>query len=75
MYAIRDIVIRTQQITHLDISKNRIGDKGAKIISEILGDNRCLVHLNVSSIQVGYKGANYLFQKLVACHLKYLIFF
>ena len=51
-------------INCIDLSKNRLGDEGAKALSKDLSKSRTLVHLDISSNEIKKEGATALFESL-----------
>lgn len=65
------ILYSTDRIARLNLSKNKIGDKGLALICDSISSSTSLVCLNITSNSITPKGGDYLFSMLI--HQKSLI--
>ncbi|CDW86885.1 UNKNOWN [Stylonychia lemnae] len=59
------IIAVNQNIVHLDLKKNLLGDEGCKILIKAVSKSKSLVHLDLSSNQITHKGAKKIFTHLI----------
>jgi len=46
--AVADILRCRTDISHLVLSRNQIGDEGAKLLAEVLANDKSIIHLDLS---------------------------
>lgn len=56
MYGLTRTLDDILTLTHLDLSKNKIGDEGAAMIGDLLAKNRTLIFLNISENRITEQG-------------------
>ena len=61
---IANIIAENDHFINLNVSKNSIGDVGARCIAAALRQNTTIVHINLSNNSIGYEGAGELFEML-----------
>ena len=61
---IANIIAENYHFINLNISKNSIGDVGARCIAAALRQNTTVVHINLSNNGIGHEGAAELFEML-----------
>ncbi|CAF3886779.1 unnamed protein product [Rotaria magnacalcarata] len=76
MYSLARTLDDKLTLTHLDLSKNKIGDDGAAMIGDILAKNNTLIYLNISENRITDQGvqaiANSLEMNFTLIHLEML---
>ena len=68
LYSIRIItllLLDTNRISRLDLTRNNIGNMGVEILVNSLKDSKSLVSLNLSSNSISYKGGQNIFGSLI----------
>ena len=59
-----DILLITNRISRLNLTKNNIGDTGLEILVNSVKYSVSLVSLNITSNSISYRGGNYIFENL-----------
>ena len=59
------ILLDTNRISRLDLSRNNIGNLGVEIIVNSLKDSKSLVYLNLSSNSITHKGGHNIFNSFI----------
>eukprot|EP00347_Sterkiella_histriomuscorum_P017960 403347321 len=59
------IIAVNQNIAHIDLKKNLLGDEGVKILIKAISKSKNIVHLDLSSNQITHKGAKKIFTSLL----------
>ena len=54
-----------QRITHLNLSRNSLGDQGAILVTQAVKHSTAIVYLNIASNEIGPNGMQFVFDELV----------
>lgn len=62
---LRDFLCAPNKISHLDLCKNLLGDRGIIILTQAFLKSTSLVTLNIGSNEITTSGMSYFFKQLV----------
>ncbi|CAI2375995.1 unnamed protein product [Moneuplotes crassus] len=65
IHALYDVMLTNQKIKRLYLSKNKLKNEGAKVISKIIKTTSNIIHLDISSNGINHIGLDYIVQSLL----------